>query len=169
MFLASFPFKWNSVFCTRWRRFMRYSLKKKEAQNNFVLNDTMLLLPLDVQQGKKKLCSPTFSLSLSLPTCPNPHINPRPSWPATIMERAWEPCPAGSFGRLYKGRLSHSTLSSWLYRGRVASAPLAHINTPFNRRWERREKNKWGFREGDEQDSFGGGNKGGWREVKKGE
>jgi hypothetical protein len=118
---------------------MRYSLKKK-PQNRVVLNDTMLLLPLDTQQGKKKFCSPMFSLSLSLPTCPNPDINPRPLWPTTIMEGAWEPCPAGSSGRLHKGRLSHPTLSSWLYKGRVAPTPLAPINTPFNRRWERREK-----------------------------
>jgi len=89
---------------------MRYSLKK--AQNNVVLNDTMLLLPLDAQQGKKKSCSPTFSLSLSLPTCPNPNINPRPSWLATIMEGAWEPCPVVGSGRLHKDRLSRPTLSS---------------------------------------------------------
>jgi len=89
-----------------------HALFIKKMQNNVVLNDTMLLLPLDAQQGKKKSCSPTFSLSLSLPTCPNPNINPRPSWLATIMEGAWEPCPVGGSGRLHKGRLSRPTLSS---------------------------------------------------------
>jgi hypothetical protein len=41
--------------------------KKKGAQNSAVLNGTVLLLPLDAQQGKN-LCSPaTLLLSLSLP------------------------------------------------------------------------------------------------------
>ena len=42
--------------------------KNREAQNGTVLNDTVLLLPLDMQQGKKKVFEFFFFLySLSQP------------------------------------------------------------------------------------------------------
>jgi hypothetical protein len=42
--------------------------KKKKAQNGTVLNDTILLLPLDMQQGKKKVFEFVFfPRSLSQP------------------------------------------------------------------------------------------------------
>jgi hypothetical protein len=60
------------VFWSKQRRFLHGSLKKKkreEARNGVVLNDTvLLLLPLDVQQGKKKVFEFVFfPHSLSLP------------------------------------------------------------------------------------------------------
>jgi hypothetical protein len=59
------------VFWSKQRRFLNCSLKKKreEARNGVVLNDTvLLLLPLDVQQGKKKVFEFVFfPHSLSLP------------------------------------------------------------------------------------------------------
>jgi len=48
----------NDAFWSKQRRFLNSSLKKKreEARNGVVLNDiVLLLLPLDVQQGKKKV------------------------------------------------------------------------------------------------------------------
>ena len=46
-------------------------IKKKEAQHGVILNGTvLLLLPLDVQRGKKSLCFCFFSRSLSLSLFP---------------------------------------------------------------------------------------------------
>jgi len=61
----------NDAFWSKQRRFLNSSLKKKreEARNGVVLNDiVLLLLPLDVQQGKKKVFEFVFfPHSLSLP------------------------------------------------------------------------------------------------------
>jgi hypothetical protein len=61
----------NDAFWSKQRRFLNSSLKKRreEARNGVVLNDiVVLLLPLDVQQGKKKVFEFVFfPHSLSLP------------------------------------------------------------------------------------------------------
>jgi hypothetical protein len=71
IFWRHFLLNENDVFWSKQRRFLNCSLKKKreEARNGVVLNDTvLLLLPLDVQQGKKKVFEFVFfPHSLSLP------------------------------------------------------------------------------------------------------
>jgi len=121
-FLASFSFKWNHMFCTKWHCFTHCSffLKAKLCRFNSVVH---LIFPLDALQAREEgffsLATP-LSLSLSRPPPPKTQklIRPTP-WPTTRQKnRTDQPC----------GRpLGHPTSAPWRDRGRVASFAL--INT----------------------------------------
>jgi hypothetical protein len=85
---------------------------KKKTQNNVVLNNTVLLFPLDVQQGKKKpflkSSFPAHSLSLSPLTQPIPchhygrNRRPMPDHYTLCLDRVGWPSPPASYK--YRGR-----------------------------------------------------------------
>ena len=78
-FLASFSFKWNHMFCTKWHCFTHCSffLKAKLCRFNSVVH---LIFPLDALQAREEgffsLATPlSLSLSLSPPSSENPKTN----------------------------------------------------------------------------------------------
>jgi len=67
-----------------------------------------------------------FSISLSLPTFPNPNITHNPLALPPSWKRQGSYTLRAALGRLHRSRLSHLTLSPWLDRGKVAPLPLHH-------------------------------------------
>jgi len=103
MFLPPFPFKWNGVFCPKWRRFIHCSLLKKKDPNSVVLNGTVgLLLPLDTRsRGRRRfffLCHRYLSLQKDADSLLKRHRH-HPHLPETfhVLEKREEMCSSGSF------------------------------------------------------------------------
>jgi myosin-crossreactive antigen len=76
-FLAPFSFKWNCVFCSKWRRFIHCSFKKNRELKTVLFWMSTSSSSLDVlQAGEEKDYSSATSLSLSLSLSLS-NINPK--------------------------------------------------------------------------------------------
>jgi len=117
--------QWNCLFCSKRRRFIHCSLKKRELKTMLFWIGTSSS-SLDVlQAGEEKDYSPATSLSLSLSNI-NPKIDMTNGLP--LDEKM------GGGGQALRAAaqwpLDHPTFASWLDRGRVAlSPPFPLINT----------------------------------------
>jgi len=103
MFLSPFLFKWNGVFCLKWRRFIHCSLLKNKDPNSVILNGTVgLLLSLDTRsRGRRRfffLCRRYLSLQKDTDSLLKRHRH-HPHLPETfhVLEKREEMCSSGSF------------------------------------------------------------------------